>query len=224
VPVFKIHHCCCKKNDPFMSVLTQLLQHKIIAILRGVAPKDVLHLAAALYAGGIRALEVTLNSGDALLQIEQLVQSVGDKMLIGAGTVLDVAGAEAAIRRGAQFVISPAVDVALIETTKRHNIVSIPGAYTATEILQAHKSGGDIIKVFPASDPGYIKALLAPLNHMRLMPTGGISLTNINAFQQAGAVAFGIGSALVHNTHQADESYFNSLTEKARNFVQAIAV
>jgi 2-dehydro-3-deoxyphosphogluconate aldolase / (4S)-4-hydroxy-2-oxoglutarate aldolase len=207
-----------------MSALTQILQHKIIAILRGVAPKDVLPIAEALYAGGIRALEVTLNSGDALLQIEQLVHTAGDKMLIGAGTVLDVVSAEAAIRAGAQFIISPAVDVDVIKITKAHNIVSIPGAYTATEILLAHNCGGDIIKVFPASDPAYIKALLAPLNHIRLMPTGGVSLTNINAFQQAGAVAFGIGSALVHKALEADESYLNSLMGKAKSFVQAIAV
>lgn len=205
-----------------MSTLDQILQHKIVAILRGVAPKDVVHIANALYSGGIRVLEITLNSDNALTQIEQLGHTVGDKMLIGAGTVLDGQDAKNAIQAGARFLISPNVAVDVITLARDHNLVSIPGAYTATEIVKAHKSGGDIIKVFPVTDPAYIKALLAPLNPIKLMPTGGINLSNIKQFAQAGAVAFGIGSSLVHSTSNVDAAYLAGLTEKARSFVQAI--
>ncbi len=205
-----------------MSTLTQILQHKIVAILRGVQPKDIANVANALYLGGIRVLEITLNSENALLQIEQLTNTVGDKMLIGAGTVLDVEGAKAAISAGAKFLISPTVDVGVIKIAKDHNVVSIPGAYTASEIFLAHKSGGDIIKVFPVSTPDYIKSLLGPLNQIKMMPTGGVNLHNIKQFSQAGAVAFGIGGSLVHAVTNADEAYFNSLTEKARNFIEAL--
>ncbi len=202
--------------------LTQILQHKIVAILRGVQPKDVGKVARALYNGGVRVLEITLNSKDALSQIEELCNTVGDKMLIGAGTVLDVEGAQAAISAGAKFLISPTVNVDVIKIARDHNVVSIPGAYTATEIFLAHKSGGDIIKVFPVSTPDYIKGLLGPLNHIKMMPTGGVSLDNIKQFKSAGAVAFGIGSALVHSVANADDAYFSSLTEKAHNFMQAV--
>lgn len=205
-----------------MSVLTEILQHKLVGILRGVAPNDVVPMAEALYAGGIRLLEVTLNSSDALSQIEQLVHAVGHKMRIGAGTVLDVAQAKAALQAGAQFIISPGLDADVVKATKAQGAVSIPGAYTATEILQAHKSGGDLIKVFPAFDPAYVKALLAPLRPIRLMPTGGITLDNIGAFQQTGAAAFGIGSALVPSTTHTDEAYFAEVTETAKRFVQAL--
>lgn len=205
-----------------MSALSFILEQKLVAIIRGVAPKDILNVAEALYAGGIRVLEVTLNSEDALNQIERLNKMISDKMLIGAGTVLDVADAKAAVEAGAKFLISPIVDADVIRFAKDQNVVSIPGAYTATEIVQAHKAGADIIKVFPVSDAAYIKALLAPLDKIRLMPTGGINLSNIKQFHDAGAVAFGIGSALVQNTGNMNDAHLNSLTERARSLVQAL--
>lgn len=204
------------------SSLSEILQHKIVAILRGVPRNKVFDVANALYDGGIRVLEITLNSEDAVSQIEQLSNSVGDKMLVGAGTVLDVAGARDVIKAGARFLISPTVDVEVTKLAKDHDLVSIPGAYTATEIYLAHKTGGDIIKVFPVSDPAYIKGLLGPLNGIRLMPTGGVNLQNIKPFSGAGAVAFGVGSSLVHAVPQIDEAYLHSLTKKAKEFVQAL--
>jgi 2-dehydro-3-deoxyphosphogluconate aldolase/(4S)-4-hydroxy-2-oxoglutarate aldolase len=204
--------------------LSQILHHKLVAILRGVPAKDVVAVANALYDGGIRVLEVTLNSENALLQIGELKNTVGGRMLVGAGTVLDAAGANEVIKAGAQFIISPTLDVAVIKLTKDHDLVSIPGAFTATEIFHAHKAGADIIKVFPVSDPAYIKGLLGPLNDIKLMPTGGINLQNINGFSKAGAVAFGIGSSLVHAVQDVDDDYLHSLTLKAKEFVQAINV
>ena len=205
-----------------MSILEEIIHHKIVAILRGVQPDKVLQVVHALYDGGIRLVEVTLNSKDPFAQIEMLTHELGKKMFIGAGTVLDVEGARTAIRSGARFLISPVVDVDVIRTAKDNEVISIPGAYTATEIFFAHKSGGDIIKVFPASDPGYMKGVLAALDQVKLMPTGGVSLSNIRQFRDLGCVAFGIGSALVHHVADPDSQYLAGLTERARRFVDAL--
>ena len=205
-----------------MSILEEIIRHKIVAILRGVPPKRVLDVVHALYDGGIRLVEVTLNSEDPFAQIEMLNRELGSKMLIGAGTVLDIQGARAAITAGAKFLISPVVEVDVIRIAKDNEVVSIPGAYTATEIFFAHKSGGDIVKVFPASDPGYIKGVMAALNQVKLMPTGGVNIGNVRQFHETGCVAFGIGSALVHHVDHFNNEYLESLTAKSKNFVQAI--
>ena len=205
-----------------MSILEEIIRHKIVAILRGVPPKRVLDVVHALYDGGIRLVEVTLNSEDPFSQIEMLNRGLGNKMLIGAGTVLDIQGARGAIKAGAKFLISPVVDVDVIRIAKDNEVVSIPGAYTATEIFFAHKSGADIVKVFPASDPGYIKGVSAALNNIKLMPTGGVNIGNVKQFHETGCVAFGIGSALVHQVDNFNNEYLESLTAKSKNFVQAI--
>ncbi|TKK71587.1 bifunctional 4-hydroxy-2-oxoglutarate aldolase/2-dehydro-3-deoxy-phosphogluconate aldolase [Ilyomonas limi] len=205
-----------------MSTLSYILQHKIVAIMRGMPPKDSISLANALYKGGINMLEITLNSPDALSVIEELSQQFKDKMLIGAGTVLTAQEATDAINAGAQFIISPALDIDVIKTTKNAGKVSIPGAYTPTEIVQAQRSGADIIKVFPAPNAAYIKNVLAPLNQFKLMPTGGIKVDNIKDFAAAGAVAFGIGSALVNSKEEVNELYLQNLEDKARRFTGAI--
>jgi 2-dehydro-3-deoxyphosphogluconate aldolase/(4S)-4-hydroxy-2-oxoglutarate aldolase len=199
-----------------------LLQHKIVAIIRGANPGDVMDIAAALYAGGIVAVEVTLNSANALELISQLSDKQKNKMLIGAGTVLNAAAALEAMEAGAQFIISPSMDIDTISVTKAQGVVSIPGAYTATEIVKAHAAGADIIKVFPARDAQYIKDLRGPLPHIPLMPTGGVNISNIRSFRDAGAVAFGIGSALVDSSQPVTLDYLAALTEKARAFVRAI--
>lgn len=205
-----------------MTSLQQIQEHKLVAIIRGAKPADVLKIAAALNKGGIRLLEVTLNSPGALSIIEQLSNEMKQDMLIGAGTVLDASSARAAIAAGARFVISPTLDKQTIRATRRYGAVSIPGAYTPTEVLNAYVQGGDIIKVFPALSAGYIKELLAPLPQVPLMPTGGISLQNIRDFQKAGAVAFGIGSALFDVRQAVTEDYLQRITENARQLVQAL--
>jgi len=203
--------------------LSQILEHKIVAIIRGANPVDVLKIANALYEGGIKVLEVTLNSANALEVIQQLSETMKDKMLIGAGTVLDVKMTRSAVNAGAMFIISPSMNSEVIKTTKDLGAISIPGAYTPTEIVNAYSSGGDIIKVFPASsNVNYIKEIRAPLPHIPLMPTGGITLENIGEFQKAGAVAFGIGTALVNIKEKISEAYLKQLTERAQQFVQII--
>ena len=207
-----------------MSVLNKILEHKIVAIIRGAEPGDVIKIINALYDGGIRVLEITMNSPDALSVIEKINKEAGNKLLIGAGTVLDAKTAKDAIAAGAKFIISPSFDPDTIDTTKKCGAVSIPGAFTATEILAAYKAGGDIIKIFPASvGVQYIKDIRGPLPHIRLMPTGGIHLENIAAYFNAGVVAAGIGSALVDTSKQITKDYLQDLKNKAEKFVGAVA-
>ncbi len=205
-----------------MSVLSKILEHKVVAILRGMLPRDILNIANALYKGGIRLLEVTLNSQDALHVIEQLKHEFADRMLIGAGTVLNTKDAKDAIHAGAAFLISPTLDIEVIKAAKDAGVISIPGAFTPTEILAAYNNGADIVKVFPALNAAYIKNILAPLNHIRVMPTGGIDADNIKTFAATGAVAFGVGSALVDSKTIVDESYLQDLTVKANKLIAAL--
>ena len=208
-----------------MTSLEKILKHKIVAIIRGAEPGDVMNIALALEKGGVQVLEVTLNSPNALDVIRMLSQEKGHEILVGAGTVLDAENAVAAIKAGAKFIISPILNLEVIKATKDSGAVSIPGAYTATEIHTAHMNGGDIIKVFPASaGPAYLKDLRGPLPQIPLMPTGGVQLDNIAAFQKAGAVAFGIGSALVNTSHPFNESRLAELTEKAKAYLSAINI
>lgn len=207
-----------------MTTLSRILEHKIVAIIRGAYPDDVLKIATALHAGGIKVVEVTLNSDKALEVIRQLSEAMNDKMLIGAGTVLDAKMTKEAINAGAKFIISPCVNKDVIKITKKLGAVSIPGAFTPTEIVNAFNRGGDIIKVFPASaNVNYIKEIRAPLPHIPLMPTGGITLENIGEFLNAGAVAFGIATALVNTKEKVTDEYLKQLSVLASQFVRTVA-
>jgi 2-dehydro-3-deoxyphosphogluconate aldolase/(4S)-4-hydroxy-2-oxoglutarate aldolase len=144
-------------------------------------------------------------------------------MLIGAGTVLNATMANEAIDAGACFIISPIVDEETIKATKKRGAVSIPGAYTPTEIYKAFSMGGEIIKVFPASSSvNYIKEVRAPLPQIPLMPTGGITMHNIQEFKKAGAVAFGIGGSLVDAKQIITEEYLQKITGTAKQFIQLV--
>ena len=132
-----------------IAVLQQIIQHKIVAIIRGASPPDVLKITRALYDGGIRLVEVTYNSLGALGLVKELSDVMGDKMLIGIGTILNAESAKKAINEGAKFIISPNCNIETIRVTKQMGVISIPGAYTATEIVTASSNGGDIIKIFP---------------------------------------------------------------------------
>src|SRR5689334_15003261 len=141
-----------------MTTLDRIVKNKIVAIIRGAEPADVLRIAGALQRGGVDILEVTLNSPNALQVIEELTNKMKN-MLIGAGTVLSADHAEASIKAGANFIISPNVNVETITATKRLGVLSIPGAYTPTEIVNAWSNGGDVVKIFPATSAEYIKIL-----------------------------------------------------------------
>jgi 2-dehydro-3-deoxyphosphogluconate aldolase/(4S)-4-hydroxy-2-oxoglutarate aldolase len=207
-----------------MDTLSQILEHRIVTIIRGADPNDVLKIAQALYEGGIKILEVTFNSPNAVAVVRELSVKMGNELLIGMGTVLDASTAQKAIDAGAKFIISPAYNDKTIQATKQLGAVSIPGAFTPTEILTAYNNGGDIIKVFPAaSNVGYIRDIRAPLPHIPLMPTGGINLSNIEKFFKAGAVAVGIGSALVDTKEKVTKKYLKNLTKQADEFVKAVS-
>ena len=206
-----------------MPVLSHILEHKIIAILRGADPSDVLKIASALYDGGVRVLEVTFNSPRAMEIVHELAVKKGDQMLVGMGTVLDATTARNAIEKGARFIVSPAFDSETIKETKKHGAISIPGAFTPTEIVNAFNCGGDIIKVFPASgNVNYIREIRAPLSHIPLMPTGGINLENIGEFLNVGAVAFGIGTALVNTKEKMTEESLEKIKVMAELFTKAV--
>ncbi|RCH56030.1 2-dehydro-3-deoxyphosphogluconate aldolase [Mucilaginibacter hurinus] len=205
-----------------MSTLEQILEHKIVAIIRGADPNEVSRIAEALYAGGIRILEITLNSASPLAVIKKVSERMGDRMVIGAGTVLEVQEACDAVAAGAKFVLSPVVDQEVIRAAKDLGVVSIPGAYTATEVYRAYKCGADIVKVFPATSPAYIKDLTGPLPQIPLLPTGGISLQNIAEYKKAGAVGFGMGTALVNTKLSVTEQYLADITANAKMLVEAI--
>lgn len=206
-----------------MDTLTRILAHKIIVIIRGIDPADILNIAGALLKGGLSVMEITLNSRDALSVIKQASTQMGEQLLIGAGTVLDATSVEAAISAGARFIVSPCLNIETIRATKQMGAVSIPGAFTATEILSAYNAGGDIIKVFPASvGANYFRDLRGPFPQIPLMPTGGVNLTNIREYQKAGAVAYGIGGALIDVSQKMSKEYLRSLTEKAKQFAEAV--
>ena len=203
--------------------IEHILQNKIVAIVRGIEPSNVIKIAHALLAGGVNTMEVTLNSSGALSVITQLTKEMKNKMLIGAGTVLNEKMANEAIDAGACFIISPIVDEETIKATKKRGAVSIPGAYTPTEIYKAFSIGGEIIKIFPASsNVNYIKEVRAPLPQIPLMPTGGITLQNIQEFKKAGAVAFGIGGSLVDAKQKITEEYLQKITDTAKKFMQLV--
>lgn len=206
-----------------MTVLSQILTCKIVAIIRGAAPQNVAAIAEALHEGGIRCLEITLNSPNALQVIENIATKMEGRILVGAGTVLNAREAANAIAAGAKFIISPITNIETINKTKQLGAVSIPGAFTPTEIFTAYSGGGDIIKVFPGSSgPGFIKEILAPLPHIPLMPTGGINLGNIHEFKKAGAVAFGVGKSLVDTKQKITDAFLDEIIKNAQRFVQAI--
>jgi len=206
-----------------MPTLSKIMEHRLIAIIRGLAPADVQAVAEALYAGGIRLLEVTLNSADPLTAIRQLSEAMSGRMIIGAGTVLDPQMAEAAIAAGARFLLSPVVDADVIRTTKALGAVSIPGAYTPTEIFAAHRAGADLVKVFPATTPAYIRGIAGPFPYIPLLPSGGLTPENIPDYRAAGAVAFGVGSTLIEKADAITPAYLERLTERAARFVAAVA-
>jgi 2-dehydro-3-deoxyphosphogluconate aldolase / (4S)-4-hydroxy-2-oxoglutarate aldolase len=177
----------------------RLQASRIVAILRRTDSRAAVATAEALLAGGIDTLEVTCDSPGVLDMIRAIDAALGERVLIGAGTVLDASTARAALDAGARFLVSPHLDVDLVRGYAGQGIPWIPGAFTATEVLSAWRACASVIKVFPAgaAGPGYIKDLLGPLKSLPLLPTGGVTLDNARDFLESGAWGLGMGSALV---------------------------
>ena len=196
----------------------------VIAVVRLPDAARLRDVVAALGQGGVRAIEVTMTVPDAVRIIAGLARTLSSETLLGAGTVLDVATASAVIDAGARFIVSPVLRPALIQTCHERGVATMPGCFSPTEILTAHEAGADLIKLFPATalGPQYIKDLRAPLPALRLVPTGGVTPANAGDWIRAGAVAVGIGSALVERT-VVDQGRFEAITEKARQAVASVA-
>jgi len=204
-------------------LLSIVAESGVVAVMRAPSKEILLDISQALLAGGVPAIEVTMTTPKAIAAIEMLADRFGDQAVVGVGTVLDPATARDAIAAGAQFVVSPTLDLAVIETTKRYGKISIPGAFTPTEILRAWSAGADSVKVFPATTlgPGYIRDLLAPLPQLKLTPTGGIDINNVADWIKAGAYFVGVGSSLVTKDAMARKDW-PAITANAKAFVEAI--
>lgn len=179
--------------------LRRVLDSGLVAIIRAPSSELLVDVAKALYAGGIDVIEVTLTVPNALEIIAEVNRQLGDRILLGAGSVIDAETARAAMLAGAEFIVSPVVRPDVIRCCKRYGKAVMPGALTPTEILNAWEEGADVVKVFPADvgGPAYLKSVAAPLPQVRLMPTGGVDLNTLESFVKAGACAVGLGSALV---------------------------
>ncbi|STQ94248.1 2-dehydro-3-deoxy-6-phosphogalactonate aldolase [Janthinobacterium lividum] len=204
------------------TVFNGILERGMVGIVRADSPDAALQIAEACIAGGITALEVAFTTPDTLGVLRTLRERHGHDVLLGAGTVLDTETARAAILAGAQFIISPSVNVDTIALCQRYQVLSMPGAMTPTEIVTALQAGADIVKVFPAEmfGPAYIKALRAPLPQAPLMPTGGVTVENLNEWFVSGAVAVGIGSSLSGPGATRD---YAAVTARAQAFVEKMA-
>lgn len=204
-------------------VLKRIRDAKVVAILRFVDPDKVDYTVDALLEGGITALEVTLNSTGALEQIRAAVAACGNRAVVGAGTVLDGAAAMSALLAGAQFIVAPNVKEEVIRAANRHGKPVLPGAMTPTEIQAAAEAGADIVKVFPAGTlgPRYFKEVKAPLGHVSLMATGGITVENAAEFIRSGADMVGVGGQLV-STELIAQGRWGELSDRARRFIDAV--
>ena len=207
---------------------SEIMQHiaeiGVIPVVRAESADIALRAIDAIQAGGISVLEITMTVPGAIRIIEEVAQKLGSKAIVGAGTVLDEVTARQCILAGAQFIVSPALNLDTISCCHRYGIVVIPGAMTPTEVVTASSAGADWVKVFPAGalgGPSYIKALKAPLPHIQLVPTGGVSLKTAADFILAGATALGVGTDLV-DTKALRDGEDRLITQRARQFVEVV--
>lgn len=212
-----------------MTLMERIRAAKIIVIVRGLPTEHMISLASALYAGGIRAIEVTFNQAkpetwsETTAAIRTLCEHFDGRIDVGAGTVMTPEQVHLAREAGAKYIISPNVNEAVIRETKKLGLLSFPGALTPTEAVFAHDCGADAIKLFPAGDmgPGYLKALAAPLAHIDFMAVGGITENNAADFMKAGAIGLGIGGGLV-NKAWIEAGEFDRITALAEKYVKAV--
>ena len=205
-----------------IKIVNQILREGVVAILRLDDEKVVMPLVDALAAGGVHAIEITMGTPGVLRHIEKIAAEKPD-VLIGVGSVLDAETARMALLAGAKFIVTPVSKREIIEMAHRYDAPVFSGAFTPGEILTAFEQGADVVKVFPAEVLGipYLKAVLAPMPQLRLMPTGGVTADNVGDWFKAGACAVGIGSALLDKKALAAGD-FTALTAKANEFVRKI--
>ena len=205
-------------------IVSEIEAEGLVAIVRVSRPELTLPLAKALVAGGVRAVELTMSIPNALEAVRTIDRELGDEILLGVGTVIDDDTCRAAIDAGAKYVISPITRPSLVAAAHALDRPVMLGAYTPTEAQTAHEAGSDFVKIFPADTlgPSYIKSLLAPLPHLKIVPTGGVNLDTMEAYLAAGSAALGTGSALLKKEIIAEENW-GDLERLAKRFADKVA-
>jgi len=194
----------------------------IVGIIRMRDPEGLPQVVDALAAGGVQALEITMTVPGAIDLIRRVSGSLPKGFFLGAGTVLDGATVDQVVGAGARFIVSPILRMDVIEAAHRHDVPVLPGCFTPTEIFTAWEAGADIVKLFPStSGPSFVRDMRGPLPHIKLMPTGGVSVENAGDWIRAGSVAVGVGSALLDPAAIASKNY-SVLTEKAARIVHNV--
>ena len=203
-------------------IIARLADPGIIAVVRAQKSEHVIPLSEALLAGGVIAIEITITTPNAIAAIRDARQKLGERALIGVGTILDADTCRSALQAGAEFVFTPVLRPEFVPIVHAAERPIMLGAYTPTEAQTAHEAGADFIKIFPADTlgPGYIKGIRAPLPHLRIVPTGGVDVHNVADFLKAGCAALGVGSSLVSAKILQDANW-PELTRKAAEFVAA---
>src|SRR5437868_1459918 len=201
------------------SDLRRVLDSGIVAVVCSPVSQQLVEVARALADGGVTTVEITMTVPDALDVVRAVRRALGDRLLLGAGTILDPETARAALLAGAEYLVAPTVNLDVIKLCQRYDKLVMPGAFTPTEILTAWEAGADIIKVFPADvvGPAFFKAVRGPLPQIRLMPTGGVDLNTALDFLKAGACCLGVGSQLVEPKTVADRN-FDRIRELAKQY------
>jgi 2-dehydro-3-deoxyphosphogluconate aldolase/(4S)-4-hydroxy-2-oxoglutarate aldolase len=205
------------------ATLKRILEGGIVAVVRSDSGASLAKVVDALAEGGVTAAEITFTVPDAVEVIREVRRSIGDRLILGAGTVLDPETARAALLAGAEYIVAPTVNLEVIRLCRRYDKVVMPGAFTPTEVVAAWEAGADVVKIFPADvgGPAYLKALRGPLPQIRLMPTGGVDLATAEAFLKAGACCLGVGGALVDSRSIA-EGAFPVIAERARQYREIV--
>jgi 2-dehydro-3-deoxyphosphogluconate aldolase/(4S)-4-hydroxy-2-oxoglutarate aldolase len=206
-------------------ILRSILDIGVVPVVRTSSAESAVRAIEAVHRGGIRAAEITMTVPGAIKALEKLADAFGDKLVLGAGTVLDPETARICMLAGAEFFVTPALNLKTIEMVKRYSKVIMPGALTPTEVVTAWEAGADFVKVFPCGAVGgakYIKALKAPLPQIEMVPTGGVSVENTADFLRAGAAAVAVGAELI-DAKTISENRYEVFEERARQFLAEVA-
>ncbi len=204
-------------------ILEEILKRKSVAVIRLKEADKLKKVIEALALGGVSVAEVTMTVPNAIGLIKQITQELSDEIIVGVGSVLNAETAKQAIEAGAKYVVSPIFKKEIIDAAHDFDVPAMPGCFTPTEVLTAYEYGADVVKVFPADVLGmaFFKGILAPMPHLKLMPTGGVTLTNAGDWIKAGAVAVGIGSALL-DKEAIDTENYSKLTANAQQITESI--
>lgn len=206
------------------TILSSIIDIGIVPIVRTNSADAAIAAVEAIYNGGIRSAEITMTVPGAIGALEKVAAKFGDKIMLGAGTVLDPETCRICLLAGAEFIVTPAINLHVIEMAKRYSKVILPGALTPTEVLTAWQAGADAVKIFPCGNvggPKYIKALKGPFPHIEMAPTGGVNLETAPEFIKAGACAVGVGGELVDNK-TIREGRFDIIEERARQYLAVV--